>query len=670
MPRVPAVLRSLQFLAIACLCAAGALASVARAAIVPPEVTVLCYHEIAERKDALTPSYAVPPALLEKQLQWLKANGYHFVSVQDILDARAHKKPLPAKPVLMTFDDGYESVYKNAWPILKREKIPALVALVGHWLEVPEGKDFDFDGRPLPRNELMAWSELKKMQDSGLVEIASHSFDLHRGILANPQGNRQPAATALQWVPDQQRYETVEEYRARIRRDFARNNALISKRLGKAPRVMVWPYGRYNADVSKIGEQMGMPIGLNLDDGPNTASTPLSALRRELVMGDTTPEVLAHLLRVRERNVLDQGRAAKVAQIDLDYIYDKDPEQTEANLGRLLDRVQRLGINIVYLQAFADPDANGAADAVYFPNRHMPMRADLFNRVAWQLLTRTQVKRVFAWMPLLAWQPPASDPVSKDVVVTLPNKANHLAMGYPRLTPFSPRVRKWVKEIYEDLGRQATFDGILFHDDVTLSDYEDGSSWAKKQYRAWGLPQPLPTLRTDRALLLKWSERKTDFLDGFALDVAAAVRAEQPGLLTARNLYAQVALNPEAETWYSQNLRKSIQRYDYTAIMVMPYMEQAEDPQKFYKDMVAKVKAVPHGINHTVFELQSVDWRKDDAPLPPNELPDTIRMLYGMGVKHVGYYPDNVFNNVPDAALLKPVLDSKLNPQDDDEDDQ
>lgn len=656
--------RFLLSIVLAGLCA---FAPVARAAALPTEITVLCYHEISERKDALTPSYAVPPALLEKQLLWLKTNGYHFVSVQDVLDARAGRKPLPAKPVLMTFDDGYESVYKNAWPILKREKIPAVVALVGHWLEVPEGKDFDFDGRPLPRNMLMAWSELKKMQDSGLVEIASHSFDLHRGILANPQGNRQPAATALQWVPDQQRYETVDEYRARIRRDFARNKALISKRLGKAPRVIVWPYGRYNADVSRIGEQMGMPIGLNLDDGPNTSATPLPALRRELVMGDTTPEVLAHLLRVREHNVMDQGRAAKVAQIDLDYIYDKDPEQTEANLGRLLDRVQRLGINIVYLQAFADPDANGAADAVYFPNRHMPMRADLFNRVAWQLLTRTQVKRVFAWMPLLAWQPPASDPVSKDVVVTLPNKANHLAMGYPRLSPFSPRVRKWVKEIYEDLGRQATFDGILFHDDVTLSDYEDGSSWAKKQYRAWGLPQPLPTLRSDHALLQKWSARKTDFLDAFALDVADAVRAEQPGLLTARNLYAQVALNPESETWYSQSLPKSIQRYNYTAIMVMPYMEQAEDPQKFYKDMVAKVKAVPHGISHAVFELQSVDWRKDDAPLPPNELPDTIRMLYGMGVKHVGYYPDNVFTNTPDAALLKPVLDSKVNPDGEDD---
>ncbi|MBV5348279.1 poly-beta-1,6-N-acetyl-D-glucosamine N-deacetylase PgaB, partial [bacterium] len=78
----------------------------------------------------------------------------------------------------------------------------------------------------------------------------------------------------------------------------------------------------------------------------------------------------------------------------------------EKNLGDLLERIKNLGVNTVYLQAFADPDANGAADYVYFPNRNIPMRADLFNRVAWQISTRTQVKRIYAWMPMMAWQLP------------------------------------------------------------------------------------------------------------------------------------------------------------------------------------------------------------------------------------------------------------------------
>lgn len=99
--------------------------------------------------------------------------------------------------------------------------------------------------------------------------------------------------------------------------------------------------------------------------------------------------------------------------VDLDYIYDKNPEQVERNLGHLLDRIREMGVNTVYLQAFSDPDANGSADMVYFPNRYLPMRADLFNRVAWQISTRTSVNRVYAWMPLMAWELPKSNPVSK-----------------------------------------------------------------------------------------------------------------------------------------------------------------------------------------------------------------------------------------------------------------
>lgn len=47
----------------------------------------------------------------------------------------------------------------------------------------------------IPRDKILSWGELKEMQDSGFVEIASHSYHLHRGITGNPQGNSEPAAT-------------------------------------------------------------------------------------------------------------------------------------------------------------------------------------------------------------------------------------------------------------------------------------------------------------------------------------------------------------------------------------------------------------------------------------------------------------------------------------------
>ena len=234
-------------------------------------------------------------------------------------------------------------------------------------------------------------------------------------------------------------------------------------------------------------------------------------------------------------------------------------------------------------------------------------------------------------------------------------------MGYPRLSPFSPRARAVIRDLYQDLARSTPIDGILFHDDITLSDYEDGSPDALKTYASWGLPGSIATIRASDDLLGRWTILKINWLDNFARELAQVVRDEQPGIKTARNLYASVVLDPRSEVWYSQSLDNSLANYDYTAIMAMPYMEQAADPKAFYRELVDRVNEHPGAMSHVVMELQSVDWRKDDAPLPGTELADTIRMLYGWGVQNVGYYPDNLFHDSPDTAQLRPVFDSKPN---------
>ena len=65
----------------------------------------------------------------------------------------------------------------------------------------------------------MNWAQVREMQASGLAEFASHSDDLHHGVLANPQGNEQPAATYA-YLKSQSRYETDAEYQQRILQDL------------------------------------------------------------------------------------------------------------------------------------------------------------------------------------------------------------------------------------------------------------------------------------------------------------------------------------------------------------------------------------------------------------------------------------------------------------------
>lgn len=619
-------------------------------------LTVLCYHDVAETASSHTLGYHVTPTALVRQLDWLKNNGYHFVSLDEVLADRAGRKPLPPRSVLLTFDDGYRSFYTHVFPVLKLFKAPAVLALVGSWVE-PEKGSVNYDGHPIPRADLMQWSELREVVASGLVEVASHSYDLHHGIQGNPQGNLQPAGTTRAWDPKTRMYESEAAYVARVRSDLERNQVLLKRMLGRAPRAVAWPYGRYNARLVQVASDLGLTVGFTLDDGPNTAEVPLGRLRRILMMTTMTLPDLRWAIESRWTPVVDGGRTNRIMHVDLDYIYDPDPALQEDNLGRLLERIVAVNANTVYLQAYADPDADGAADAVYFPNRHLPMRADLFNRVAWQIATRTQVKRVYAWMPLLAWTLPKGHPAAEDRVVALAHTedASHLTMGYPRLSPFSPRARQVIREIYEDLARTSTFQGLLFHDDATLSDYEDASPWALQTYRAWGLPGSVEAIRASDDLMGRWTILKIRTLDDFAMELADVVRQQHPGLLTARNLYAQVALNPRAEVWYAQALENSLATYDFTAIMAMPYMEQAKDQEAFYRGILDRLKAYPGSMDKVVMELQAVDWRTG-KPVPTEELRDTIQMLWGHGVRHVGYYPDDLFKSHPDANVLRPLF--------------
>ena len=623
------------------------------------ELTVIGYHEITDTKNALIPQYAVTTKQFGEHIDWLQKNGFHFITVDQLIRAHQGKAALPTKPVLLTVDDGYQSFYQNAYPVIKAKKIPVVLAVVGSWLEPKANQKVDFSGEEISRDKILSWPELKEMQDSGFVEIASHSYHLHRGITGNPQGNSEPAATTRFYDVKTKTYENDSQYQTRIYNDLKKNNQLLKEHGIRSPRIMVWPYGRYNMQTVQIAKKLGMPITITLDDGADHAKQSLQNMSRILVEGGMSTNDLAQEIKNRELNLTDNNRPQKIMHVDLDYIYDPDPQQQERNLGNLLDRINVMGVNTVYLQAFSDADANGSADMVYFPNRHIPMRADLFNRVAWQIQTRTPVSRIYAWMPLLAWELPKTDPVSKDLVVTQQDKTSgHLNMGYIRLSPFSPEARQTIREIYEDLAKSSSFNGILFHDDVTLSDYEDASPDALKAYAKQGLPTDLAKIRANDEDLQKWTAFKTRYLDDFAMQLVDEVRQYEPFLLKARNLYAQVALKPYAENWYSQSLEESLNRYDFTAIMAMPYMEQVKNPDQFYKDMVDRVKKYPNGIKKTVFELQATNWRNNEK-VPSTEMAATIHSLYEQGAMHVAYYPDDPIKDHPDVNVMHKAFAEK-----------
>ena len=80
--------------------------------------------------------------------------------------------------------------------------------------------------------------------------------------------------------------------------------------------------------------------------------------------------------------------------------------------------------------------------------------------------------------------------------------------------------------------------------------------------------------------------------------------------------------------------------------MAMPQMEQVENPDAWLHALAAAVRATPTGVERTLFELQTVDWRVP-APLPGDTLRAQSRLLQAAGIRHLGYYPDDFIGNQP-----------------------
>lgn len=135
----------------------------------PPELEqtgplpILMYHDVTDGPTSDNPM-VVTTEKLEGDLCWLKENGYHTILPQELTEG----EPLPEKPVMITFDDGYVSNYRLLFPLLQKYQMKAAICLIVSLTD----KDPEGHGH-------LTWDMCREMQASGLVEIASHTYALH-----------------------------------------------------------------------------------------------------------------------------------------------------------------------------------------------------------------------------------------------------------------------------------------------------------------------------------------------------------------------------------------------------------------------------------------------------------------------------------------------------------
>ncbi|MGE5653633.1 MAG: polysaccharide deacetylase family protein [Bacillota bacterium] len=219
-------------------------------------IPLLAYHHLApsELNMHLLAGEVTTPEQFEKDLTYLREKGYTTVFFGDLLNAIDGKADLPSKPAIIFFDDGYQSNYVYAWPLLKKYGMKATINLVTSW--VPE-KAAPFGPAT---TTYLAWEQVKEMANSGVVDFQSHTHDLHR----------QDHGTPL--------IEKVDE--DRLQQDFATSKRLIEEHTGRAVTVLSYPFAAHTALSDRIGQRF-FRIALNLK-GIDAFGQPLGVSTRRL----------------------------------------------------------------------------------------------------------------------------------------------------------------------------------------------------------------------------------------------------------------------------------------------------------------------------------------------------------------------------------------------------
>ena len=607
---------------------------------------VLCYHDIPLK---VSDPFDVSQKMFMKQFEFLKTHGYSFISPDDILLAAKGVKPLSEKAVLLTFDDAHLSFYNFVYPILKMYGYPAVLSVVPSWMNK---KPPD-----LEKKTLMSWDQIKEVANSDLVYLASHTHNLHRGITYTPQGNIGPASSCFIWDPLSKEYETKEAFRKRIRDDLRKSIKKLKDKTGITPWIVTWPYGKYNEITVSEVKRLGFKMMLILKDGYASLDN-LDEVNRTMI----TSGIDLYGFTSSLRTAFVEKEPIRAVQVDLDLIVNPHSyEESDRNLGLLIERLLRLGVNTVFLQAFCDREGTGNIRSVYFANQILPVEMDFFGHAVHQIEIRGI--EVYAWMPVLSFELPDKELNERlKVRECLNGNINVTTSWYRRLSPFDERTLSLVKSLYKDLVAHTKISGILFQDDAYLSDNEDFSPAAMKVYREkLGVEVTPKTFDGNSALKARWTELKIEVLNQFIKELMRTVRCYRPYARFARNIYAGVVTDPYAYEWFSQKLEAYLKDYDCTVIMAYPKMEGIRNEKSWFKEMVEKIKVHPEAIDKCIFKIQSYDW-KTNTWIKEKKLKKELRILVSSGAKHIAYYPDNVFADKPKIKHIVSITSAKFFP--------
>lgn len=238
-------------------------------------VMVLLYHHFVEG-EPITP-WELNREDFALQMKYLKEEGYRTLSLEEFYSFYQQRE-FPPKSVLLTFDDAYHSFYTIAYPILLEYGLQGVVYPIVEFIPGLQ--------REGSYSQYLSFSEMRELQESGLVEFGSHTYGLHHF--------REDETPFIEPYEN----ETEEEYRKRILVDLRLSRDLLSLQLDREISSLAWPYGMKTPIAEEIALEVGYEILLCGEPGLVTRNTPLTCIPRYSITSGSLEDFIRLLRRL------------------------------------------------------------------------------------------------------------------------------------------------------------------------------------------------------------------------------------------------------------------------------------------------------------------------------------------------------------------------------------
>lgn len=206
-------------------------------------VVVLQYHHVSENTPAAT---SISPALFAEHMAHIKEAGYEVLALEELVDMLKAGKTLPDRAVAITFDDAYESIYTEAFPVLKQYGWPFTIFL---------------NVQPLEQrlNQFLTWDQVMEMTAAGAT-IANHSYS-HPHMIRRLEG------------------ETEAQWRQRMHDEIMKTEKIIVEKTGHKLKIFAYPFGEYDQSSKDLLAELGF-VAFGQQSGPIGQGEDLLALPR------------------------------------------------------------------------------------------------------------------------------------------------------------------------------------------------------------------------------------------------------------------------------------------------------------------------------------------------------------------------------------------------------